>query len=267
MRPLALLLFSSQGGLVLGMVATAHGVAHRAFIASTASLRHSLVSADAERLNSTPLGPLRQSLLPRMQVEEDDDGAALSAGWKRGSGASSLRPLVERLASSPRARAAAAAVASSTAGWSGLWVARIEHFEKVAITGLRVRPHYALDDDGRIVSHVHLTIGPISGWASAAGVMRPSANDASSVTLVFDDFWVGADAPAPRETPPEAGASAFDALTRAIGRALFFEGLADFPIDYADMNRGIVSFRFTAFNSCIVAQRAPEGEAPQRVGS
>ena len=39
------------------------------------------------------------------------------------------------------------------------------------------------------------------------------------VDLVFDDFWVGADAPRQRESPSEAAASAFDQVTRAPGRA------------------------------------------------
>ena len=85
-------------------------------------------------------------------------------------------------------RAAANAISSSTAGWKGLWVARIEHFEKVRFTGLRVRPHYDLAADGSIISHVHIALGPISGWASAAGYMEPSADGAALVTLFFDDF-------------------------------------------------------------------------------
>lgn len=190
------------------------------------------------------------------------DTAALRSGWDRGEGASSLRPLVEAAAASVDARAAAAATAGSVAQWAGLWVARIEHFEKVQFTGLRVRPHYALDADGGIVSDVHIALGPLRGWASAAGRMDPATDGGATTRLHFDDFWIGADASRPRAAPPEQGASALDGCVRALGRAAFFEGLAGFPVDYADLPAGFVAFRFPPLDSCIVARRAPEGEAP-----
>ena len=46
--------------------------------------------------------------------------------------------------------------------------------------------------------------------------------------------------------------------------AAFFEGLADFPVDFADVQSGLVAFRFTPLNSVIVAERAPAGALPQR---
>ena len=71
---------------------------------------------------------------------------ALRSAWDRGEGATALRPIVEAAGSGT-----AAAVASSTVGWKGLWLARIEHFEKVKFTGLKVNPHYGLDDEGGII--------------------------------------------------------------------------------------------------------------------
>ena len=86
----------------------------------------------------------------------------------------------------------------------------------------------------------------------------------SSVKLVFDDFWVGSDAASPRTAPAEGTTDVVDAATRAVGRASFFEGLADFPVDFADMDDGLVAFRFTPLDSCIVAERQPDGSTPQR---
>ena len=185
---------------------------------------------------------------------------ALRSAWDRGEGATALRPIIEAAGSGT-----AAAVASSTVGWKGLWLARIEHFEKVKFTGLKVNPHYGLDDEGGITSHVHICVGPIKGWASASGYMEP-AGDGSSVKLHFDDFWISGDSVTPREAPPENGdeLSAVDIATRALGRLAFFEGLAGFPVDYADMDEGLVAFRFPPLNSCIVAERQPEGAPPKR---
>ena len=202
-----------------------------------------------------------------MSAAGADIPSAIVSAWDKGDPATDLRSLVETASTSPTMRTRAAAISGSTTGWKGLWVARIEHFEKVKFTGLRVRPHYSLDDDGTIVSHVHIVAGPISLWASAAGFMQPSADGSAEVRLTFNDFWISGDAPRPRDAPSEFEASTFDTLTRALGRSMFFEGLAAFPVDYADLDTGIVSFRFTAFNSCIVARRTPEGEAPQRCPS
>ena len=163
----------------------------------------------------------------------------------------------------PSANEAAATVCRSAEGWHGLWVARIEHFEKVQFTGLKVRPHYDLTSDGSIVSHVHFAWGPLAGWLSASGKMTPDENGAAEVKLVFDDFWVGGDNAAPR-TSPAGEVSAFDQFTRSIGRTAFFEGLAGFPVNYVDMERGLVAFRFPPLDSQIVAQRCPEGEEPKR---
>jgi len=194
----------------------------------------------------------------------DDPASALRAAWERGDPATSLRPLVELAGTSDRARAEALALSRSTKGWGGLWQARIQHFEKVAFTGLKVKPYYALTGDGGIISHVHVKLGPLgAAWVSAAGTMEPKADEEGVVSLHFDDFWVGSDAPTPRDSPSDAEASAFDKFTRALGRSFFFEGLAGFPVDYADMKNGIVAFRFTAFDSCIVTKRAPAGEVAQ----
>ena len=190
----------------------------------------------------------------------------LEAAWSRGASAATMRSLVdEAKGNAPRA-AAAEAASISTSGWAGLWIARIEHFEKMAFTGLQVLPHYEfIGDGGEMISHVHVALGPLKGWASAAGRMKPAAN---GVILAFDDFWVGADAPRPRPSPSLVAAelSAFDLLTREAGRALFFENLASFPVDYADLSSevGLVAFRFPAFDSLIVARRAPEGEFARR---
>ena len=211
-----------------------------------------------------------------------DRVTGVRSAWDRGEGASSLRPLVEEAAEQPGMRAAVASLCASRQAWEGLWEARIEHFEKVRATGLRVRPHYALSADGSIVSHVHIALGPLRGWLSASGAMEPSSDGTRSVSLTFDDFWVGADAPSPRAAPPEDGdkVSVVDRATRSLGRALFFEGLAGFPVDYVDglangasndqpidssVSAGLVAFRFPPLNSCIVAARRPDGAQPQRV--
>ena len=187
------------------------------------------------------------------------DTAVIRNAWERGDSACSLRPLVE--AASASSAGAVATLCSSTVGWEGLWTARIEHFEKVSSTGLRVRPHYDLTAKGSIVSHVHAAWGPFGVWLSAAGAMKPTAE--SKVTLVFDDFWVGSDAPAPRSSPPQESSSLVDKCIRVLGRAAFFESLSDFPVDYVE--EGIVAFRFPPLNSCIVARRGADGDLPQRV--
>lgn len=131
-------------------------------------------------------------------------------------------------------------------------------------TGLRVSPHYEFTSSGEIVSHVHIALGPLRTWASASGVMRPAADGTANVVLDFDNFWMAGDVPQPRDAPT-SDASPVDTLTAALGRALFFEGLAGFPLDYVDMDGGLVAFRFTAFDSLIVAHREPAGATPQPV--
>ena len=182
--------------------------------------------------------------------------------WDSGKGATELRPLVE--AAAPSVHTAAAEISGSPTGWGGLWLARIEHFEKLKFSGLRVNPHYDLSDDGSIISHVHIVVGPLKVWASASGCMEPASDGKPTVRLLFDDFWISGDDLKPRDAPvPQAGG--FDGATRWLGRALFFEGLADFPVDYVDMASGIVAFRFTPLNSCIVSRRVgPAGSPPQR---
>lgn len=169
-------------------------------------------------------------------------------------------------ATAPAERSNAVAAARDVGAWRGLWVARIEHFEKVAGAGLRVRPHYGVGADGSIVSDVHVAVGPFAAWFSAAGALAPAANaDDAAVTLDFDDFWVGGDAAAPRPPPAEEDASFFDAAVRAVGRAAFLPALAAFPVDFADMEGGVVAFRFPPLDSCIVARRDAGGR-PRRPG-
>lgn len=213
---------------------------------------------------SAPLTPASiRAPTVRCCVNADEDGSLLDA-WERGESASFMRTLIERASRSQAVAAAVKQVSSSFSGWEGLWVARIEHFEKIKFTGLRVRPHYKLTGDGEIVSHVHIVLGPLSGWASASGRMQPVPGK-GEVQLYFDDFWISADAPSPRSSPSESDASPFDIGTRALGRALFFEGLAGFPVDYFNFENALVGFRFTPLNSCIVARRAPDGQGLQRV--
>ena len=188
---------------------------------------------------------------------------ALRSAWDRGDDATALRSLVE--ACKIESRADAVAVSSSSATWTGLWLARIEHFEKVKFTGLRVMPHYEFSASGEIISHVHIAIGPLRTWASASGKMLPTTDGSASVVLNFDNFWMAGDVPQPRDPPTSGDATPVDTLTAALGRALFFEGLAGFPVDYVDMDGGLVAFRFTAFDSCIVAHREPAGATPQPV--
>jgi len=209
--------------------------------------------------------PFLRFLLAALSLRESSGLAgtnALKAAWDRGSSAIEMRPIVE--ASKSSMRSAVVAASESVTGWRGLWVARIEHFEKVAFTGLRVRPHYEFVGDGsEIISHVHVAIGPLAGWTSAAGSMQASGD--GSCLLKFTSFWVGSDAARPRPTPFGArDVSPADALTQWVGQLLFFESLASFPIDYFDAAEGLVAFRFTPLDSCIVAQRAPKGEQASR---
>ena len=183
----------------------------------------------------------------------------LVAAWDRGAGACEMRPIVQ---SAPPDTAALAAT-RSTQGWKGLWEARIEHFEKVASTGLRVRPFYGIDADGGIVSDVHVAVGPLKGWVSASGYMLPVPNKVGEVDLFFDDFWVAGDTAEPRASPSDEESNVIDKLIRDVGRLSFFEGIARFPVDY--FQDDMVAFRFTAFDSQIVARRAPDGARPQRV--
>lgn len=188
---------------------------------------------------------------------------ALRSAWERGDDATAMRPLVEACKS--ESRATATSVAASTDDWAGLWLARIEHFEKVRFTGLRVNPHYEfVGSNGKIISHVHIVLGPLRTWASASGSMLPATDGSTNTVLNFDNFWMAGDVPQPRDAPT-TDASLVDTLTAALGRALFFEGLAAFPLDHADMDGGLVAFRFTAFDSVIVAHREPDGATPQPV--
>ena len=59
----------------------------------------------------------------------------LLSAWDRGDGAVQMRRLVEEAGEDPAEREAARAAASSTEDWLGLWVGRIEHFEKVELGG------------------------------------------------------------------------------------------------------------------------------------
>ena len=231
----------------------------------TATFRASATSVRALKALEDASSP--PELRRTVEGHAESPHASVASAWDRGESAAELRRVVEGLAESQGERAAAASAASTTVGWRGLWEARIEHFEKVAFTGLRVRPYYELDDDGGIVSHVHVVApGPFPPcWVSASGIMKPASEEAATVKLVFGDFWISGDRPKPRDSPADLEASAVDKLVRRIGRAAFFEGLADFPVDYADLKSdGIVAFRFTAFNSQIVARRLPPGALPQR---
>jgi len=110
-----------------------------------------------------------------------------------------------------------------------------------------VRPYYEIDGEGGIVSQVHVSVGPMQTWLSAAGFMTPDREE-RGVELTFDDFWVG--------VPRPDG----ETFVKRVGRLLFVKGPARFPVDVADMEEGMVAFRFTAFDSVIVARRLPAGE-------
>ena len=202
------------------------------------------------------------SRAPQLSMAVTPSAVALREAWDRGNGAEALRPLVEACKGESRA---AVAASGSSDGWRGLWLARIEHFEKVSFTGLQVRPYYEFAAQGEITSHVHVALGPLRTWVSASGFIRPAQDGTANVLLDFDDFWVAGDTPQPRDAPAGADASPVDKLVAALGRALFFDGLAGFPVDYADLEGGLVAFRFAAFDSCIVAHREPDGATPQSV--
>ena len=249
-------------------------------------------------------GPISMSAATGLRAVATD---ALHSAWRQGSDACALRPLVEEAARDPGARAAAAAAVTDVDRWAGLWVARVEHFEKLRFTGLRVRPHYQLDSEGGIVSHIHVRWGPLACWASASGTSRPDANgggasaalwdvaaavavkvaagtaqpgvaepaerlrpvQATSSNVVrvrFDQFWLSRDGLLPRaRAPAGAGAddpSIGDVATGWLGRLLFFEALSCFPVEYADLSVGLVAFWFRPFDSCIIAERQPSGQAP-----
>ena len=126
-----------------------------------------------------------------------------------------------------------------------------------------MRPFYGIDADGGIVSDVHVAVGPLKGWVSASGYMLPVPNKVGEVDLIFDDFWVAGDTAEPRASPSDEESNVIDKLIRDVGRLSFFEGIARFPVDY--FQDDMVAFRFTAFDSQIVARRAPDGARPQRV--
>ena len=203
---------------------------------------------------------------PQLRMAATPSAVALREAWDRGTDATAMRPLIE--ACKGESRAAAVAASGSSDGWRGLWLARIEHFEKVRpYTGLRLRPYYEFASRGEIVSHIHVALGPLRTWVSASGVMRPAQDGTAKVMLEFDDFWVAGDTPQPRDAPTGGDASRADQLVAALGRALFFGGLAGFPVDHVDLEPegGIVAFRFPAFDSCIVSHREPDGATPQPV--
>ena len=193
-----------------------------------------------------------------MTAAAGDAGSAILDAWERGDSTSSMRTLVESSAPSNRARIGGGGDDRRVEGPLG---GEIEHFERC---------------DGRACACGHSTTSTrtaascrtctsysgLRGWASASGAMKPSLGGDASVTLVFDDL-VGADAPRPRAAPDET--DPFDTFSRLLGRAAFFEGLASFPVDYADLKKDVVAFRFTAFDSMIVTRRAPAGATPERV--
>lgn len=209
-----------------------------------------------------PRAPSLRMSAPSLRMTPSANILALRTAWDRGDDATAMRPLVE--ACKGESEAAATAVAASTTEWAGLWLARIEHFEKVRFTGLRVNPHYEFAATGEIVSHVHIALGPLRAWASASGAMLPATDGSSNTVLNFENFWMAGDVPQPRDEPT-TDARLVDSLIAALGRALFFEGLAAFPVDHADMDGDLVAFRFTGFDSVIVAHREPEGAIPQPI--
>ena len=105
-----------------------------------------------------------------------------------------------------------------------------------------MRPYYEFASRGEIVSHIHVALGPLRAWVSASGVMRPAQDGTAKVMLDFDDFWVAGDTPQPRDAPTGGAASRADRLVAALGRLLFFGGLAGFPVDHVDLVGGIVAF-------------------------
>ena len=253
----------------------------------------------------------------RAAVSMGSRSDTLRAAWDAGDSACALRPRVEALAANDPfcTRVAATAAASRRDRWAGLWVGRIEHFERVpSWMGLRVRAHFEIAADGGITSHLYCSLKclKLCGWASASGelipasssreaprmqssdawdaaweaaaalatalktiagtaapgvaepaerlgaVPRRAARDARDalrrleVQLRLDDVWLSADGRRPRTRAGPQGSelqgqsrSVLDECTRALGRLLFVDALAGFPIVYADLDDGRSHLRYT----------------------
>ena len=121
--------------------------------ASTSRLAHSraagrLPTAMRRRWSSQhSSSSSRMPTAPRMSAAapggSDPSAAAalrLRTAWARGDDATALRSLVEDTKDDSTTRAAAVAAASSTDEWTGLWVARIEHFGKLWLNDSWMNP-------------------------------------------------------------------------------------------------------------------------------
>lgn len=188
--------------------------------------------------------------------------ASIVSSWDEGLSAKDLRPLIEKTSPADEDGDLSKFVKSSK-NWTGLWKARIEHFEKVSWTGLKVRPYYEIADEA-IVSHVFVSLFGLSGWLSASGFMTPSTSVFDPViNLEFNTFFVSSgDNDLPRSEPSPS--SLMDKMITKIGQLAFIPSFALFPVDYANLKTGMVAFRFTPFDSLIVAKRLPEGSKPSK---
>ena len=91
-----------------------------------------------------------------------------------------------------------------------------------------------------------------SGWLNAAGSLTADGPDA--VKIRFDQFWVDADAKLrPELAQDDATAKWFDRVISSLGRVMFFEQLAAFPVLYLDSDLAV--FRFPPLQSNIAVCR------------
>jgi len=192
--------------------------------------------------------------------------ASIVSSWDAGLSAGDLRPLIEKTLEKTSSAAGDGDLSiflKSSDHWSGLWQARIQHFEKMSWTGLKVNPYYEIADKA-IVSHVFISVLGFSGWLSASGFMTPSTSVFDPViNLQFNSFFVSfGDNNLPRAEPSPS--SLIDKMITKIGQLAFIPSFALFPVDYANLKTGMVAFRFTPFDSLIVAKRLPEGSKPSK---
>ncbi|KAA8492665.1 hypothetical protein FVE85_8172 [Porphyridium purpureum] len=173
-------------------------------------------------------------------------------------------------ANAPRRQTASWDAQSAYGDWK---VVSAPHLAQVSRAGVVVGPvYYKLLPGQRIesVAHVRSQWLRIDTWLGAAGTyagsseMRKSGSGAQPTNLVgfstvdFTEFWLGDSADA---SPPSRQPSPLTFSTRAVnamGRALFFKPLSEYPVEFLDLDAGIVKFEFPALGVRILAARLPQ---------
>lgn len=95
------------------------------------------------------------------------------------------------------------------------------------------------------------------GWLSSSG--RLFSNEADTVEVAFDKFWLDIGSTKLRDSGPEGLAGvkgAVDAAVNAVGQAAFFPQFAVFPVKYLDTDLAV--FSFPPLNDSLIAVRKIE---------